>query len=142
MKLLVECAPNSQIMFASEAYLGRISDKALTIDCGYLDVVPPDFMVKTDKGFNIASECADRGIKLYVPPGRRGQSQMSSDIVLVSKIIAKHQILIDQVIRRLKSFRILANELQIKMIAHVDDIVTVCAAFCNMKVPMYKYETK
>lgn len=139
LKLLVACAPNSQIMFVSPAYLGRISDKALTNECGYLDRVPSNFMIMADKGFNISKECEDRGIHLYVPPGRRGQSQMSSENVHVTKTIANHRILIEQVIRRLKTFRILSSEVSIQMISHIDDIVTVCAAICNMKTPIYKF---
>ncbi|XP_052820235.1 uncharacterized protein LOC128246068 [Mya arenaria] len=77
LKILVSCAPNSSIVYVSPAYLGRISDKALTLDCGYLDMVPFNKMVMADKGFNISNECAERNITLYVPPGKRGHSQMS-----------------------------------------------------------------
>ena len=43
MKLLVACTPNSSTGYVSPAYTGRISDKALTVDCGYLDNIPPLF---------------------------------------------------------------------------------------------------
>lgn len=139
LKLLVSCAPNSSIIFVSSAYLGRVSDKALTLDCGYLDLVPPNYMIMADKGFNIGDDCAERSITLYVPPGRRGHSQMTSEQVSSTKTIANHRILIEQVIRRLKTFRILANEIPITIISHIDDIVTVCAAVCNIKKPIYKF---
>ncbi|WAR23946.1 hypothetical protein MAR_037615 [Mya arenaria] len=72
-----------------------------------------------DKGFNIQGECASRNISLYVPPGRRGTFQMP-------------------MIRRLKTFRILANELPISIVSHIDDILVVCSALCNLKPPICK----
>ncbi|XP_052792215.1 uncharacterized protein LOC128226377 [Mya arenaria] len=79
LKLLVACSPNSSIIFISKAYLGRVSDKAITLDLNYLDLIPMHCMVMADKVFNIQGECASRNISLYVPPGRRGTSQMPSD---------------------------------------------------------------
>ncbi|XP_052285025.1 uncharacterized protein LOC127881311 [Dreissena polymorpha] len=138
VKLLVACAPNSTIIFVSKAYLGRISDKAFTLDSGFLNLVPMNKTIMADKGFNISNECADRSISLHVPPGRRGKSQMSSACVAKTKHIANHRILIEQVIRRMKTFKILANEIQISLLSHVDDIVTVCVALYNLKEPIYK----
>ena len=138
LKLLVACAPNSAIVFISKAYLGRISDKALTLNSGYLDHIPMHSMVMADKGFNIKEECASRNLSLYVPPGRRGTSQMPSDSVRKTKKIANHRILIEQVIRRLKTFKILSNELAISIVPHINDILVVCSALCNLKVPIYK----
>ena len=138
VKILIACTANSFICFVSPAYTGRISDKALTIDCGFLDRVPPYSMIMADKGFNIASECAVRHLSLHVPPGKRGQSQMSTDAVKKTKRIANYRILIEQVIRRVKTFRILVNEIPISLISHMDDIVTVCCALSNLKNPIYK----
>ena len=138
LKLLVACSPNSAIIFVSKVYLGRISDKAITLDSKYLDLIPIYSMVMADKGFNIKEECASRNLSLYVPPGRRGISQMPSDCVRKTKKIANLRILIEQVIRRLKTFRILANEIPISSVPHIDDIVIVCSAICNMKAPIYK----
>ena len=57
----------------------------------------------------------------------------------VSKIsnIAKVRILAEQVIRRMKTFHILSNKLPISMRSSIDDILTVCAALCNFKEPIY-----
>lgn len=138
VKVLISCSPNSSIIFASSAYMGRISDKALTIDCGYLDKLPPYSLIMADKGFNITEECVARSLTLYVPPGKRGQSQMSSAAILKTKKIANLRILVEQVIRRLKTFRILKYEVPLTLVGHIDDIVTVCAALCNLKEPIYK----
>ena len=46
--------------------------------------------------------------------------------------IAKTRILIEQVIRRLKVFRFIANEVPINMLSYIDDILQICAAISNM----------
>ena len=137
-KVLVACAPNSAITYVSPVYTGRISDKALTLDCGFLDRLPPYSMIMADKGFNILEECSSRSISLYVPPGRRGQSQMTSAAVRKTKNIANSRILIEQVIRRLKTFRIIQGELPITLIPQTDDILTVCSGISNLRGPIYK----
>ena len=51
--------------------------------------------------------------------------------------IAKVRILVEQIIRTIKTFNILANELPMSMLENVDDIMLICAALCNFKEPMY-----
>ena len=50
---------------------------------------------------------------------------------------AKERILVEQIIRRIKTFKILANELSMSMLENVDDIMLISAALCNFKEPMY-----
>ena len=64
----------------------------------------------------------------YIPPGKRGMSQMGSVEVAKTNKIAKMRILFEQVIRRMKIFKILSTELPISLIPQIDDILTVCAA--------------
>lgn len=138
IKLLVACSPNSSVTYISPVYTGRISDKALTLDCGYLDRIPPYSVIMADKGFNISDECAARNLILYVPPGRRGRSQMSSADVMKTKKIANSRILIEQVIRRIKTFKIIQNELPVSLIPHADEVLQVVGGICNTKGPIYK----
>lgn len=137
LKFLVCVAPNSSITFISNAYTGRISDKKITLDCEFLEKIPKYCTVMADKGFNLHNECAARSLYFVVPPGRRGTSQMAPAEVSKTSAIAKVRILVEQVIRRLKTFRIIANELPITMLGHVDDILMVCSALCNFKEPIY-----
>ena len=137
LKFLIGVAPNSSITYISKANTGRISDKEITIETGYLDTVPPYTVLICDKGFNIAEECAVRHITHYVPPGKRGASQMSSVEVAKTNRIARLTILVEQVIRRMKRFRTLSSEIPITMIPHIDDILVICAALSNMKQPIF-----
>ena len=90
-----------------------------------------------DKGFNLFDQCAGRNITFIVPPGKRVVSQMTPAEVSKTSAIAKVRILVEQIIRRIKTFKILANELPMSLLENVDDIMLVCAALCNFKEPMY-----
>ena len=81
VKVLIACTPNSFISYVSPVYTRRISEKALTADCGFLEKLSPLSMVMADKGFNIADLCATNMLSLHVPPGKRGHSQMTTDAV-------------------------------------------------------------
>ena len=138
LKFLICVAPNSSVTFISKAFTGRISDKKMTLKSEFLDLIPAHSMIMADKGFNISDECAARSIYFKVPPGKRGMSQMPPSEVASTGKIAKVRILVEQVIRRLKTFRIIANEMPVSMLSHADDILTICAAFSNFKEPIYK----
>ena len=118
-KFLIAVAPNSQITFISRVYNGRDSDKAIILHSGFLDKLDPYDVLQADEGFNIIDECAARHIHLHVPPGKMGAADL--------------RIPVEQVIRRLKTFRILKYELPISLIPCVDKIVRVCAGLCNVK---------
>jgi hypothetical protein len=85
-----------------------------------------------DKGFTIAEELLVRRARLYIPPGKRGQEQMTRKEVQKTKEIANLRIFVEQAIRRLKTFTILKNEMPITLLDKFDDIVTICAAICNL----------
>ena len=51
--------------------------------------------------------------------------------------IAKVRILVEHVIRHVKTFHILSNELAVSMFSSIDNILTVGAALCNFKKPIY-----
>ena len=67
------------------------------------------------------------------PPARHGHAQMPSGEVLKTKEIAQLRILVEQVIQRLKTFRMLTQELPLNMVSplmswvsHIDDILVLC----------------
>ena len=138
LKVLIGISPNSNITFLSQAYCGSISDKAICTESKFFDSLEPYCKIMADKGFLIEDECAARSIHLIKPPGKRGKAQMNSGNVLKTQEIAQLRILVEQVIRRLKTYRILSGELPLNMVVHADNIMTVCSAVCNMKVPIMK----
>ena len=92
----------------------------------------------TDKGFSLFDECAGRNITSIVPPGKRDTSQMTPAEVSKTSSIAKVRVLVEQIIKRRKTLKILANELPMSMLGNVDDVMLICAALCSFKEPMYR----
>lgn len=137
-KFLVAVAPNSAITFCSQVFNGRASDKAISKESGFLDLLEPYDMVQADKGFNIQDECAARLVHLQIPPGKRGKAQMSVAQTTKTSRIARLRILVEQVIRRIKSFRIIKYTVPISLVPALDKILKVCCALCNLKKPIYK----
>lgn len=114
--MLVAVAANSSIIYVSPAYGGSISDKRLTNKCGFLDKLDPYTTLMADKGFNIQNECDARHINLVVPPGKRGQIQTLVRDVNKTSYIAKMRIIVEQVVRQLKCFRILSAEMNLSLL--------------------------
>ena len=89
------------------------------------------------KGFKLSDECAQRFIYYASPPGRRSAAQMTPSEVRKTKHIDNLIVLVEQVIRRIKTFRILAIEYPINMLKLFDGVVCICGALSNLKKPIY-----
>ena len=100
-------------------------------------MLPKHCSIMADKGFNLNDKCAARSLYFIVPPGRRGTTQMAPADVSKTSNIAKVRILVEQVIRRMKTFHILSNDFPISVLSSIDNILTVRPALCNFKEPIY-----
>ena len=65
----------------------------------------------------------------YIITGKQG-------ILLKTRHIANLRILVEQVIRRLKTLRILAMAYRINMLKLFDDILYICGALSNLRKPI------
>ena len=137
VKFLICVAPNSGITLISKAYTGRLSDKKISLESGFLDHIPQFTTIMAGKGFNLIDECTARNIYFDVPPGKKGITQMTPAQLSKTSSIAKVRILVEQVIRRLKTFRILSNEVPISLLEHINAMLIVCATIRNFKEPLY-----
>ena len=61
-------------MFISLAYPGSVSDREITKQSGYMDMMEPYTELMVDKGFNIGNKCAAKRTYVLVRPGKRGFS--------------------------------------------------------------------
>ena len=86
-----------------------------------------------DPGFQIQEDLLLHFCNSQVPPGAWTKSQMTKKEVQKTKEIANLQIHVVRAINRIKNHRILKGTLPITMLQHVDEIVLVCAAPCNIK---------
>ena len=111
----------------SDCYGGRSSDKFITGDSGFYDLLERDDEVMSDRGFQIKEELMLRFYSLSVPPGARVKSQMTMAECKKTKDIANLRIHVERAINRIKYYHILKRTLPIAMLHHADDIVKTCA---------------
>ena len=86
-----------------------------------------------DRGFQIQEDLLLHFYNLQVPPGARTKNQMTKKEVQKTKENADLRIHVERAINMIKNYRILKGTLPITMMQHVDEIVLVCAALCNIK---------
>ncbi|XP_065665448.1 uncharacterized protein LOC136086880 [Hydra vulgaris] len=137
VKVLIGIAPNGYITFLSKCYGGRASDKFITSESGFYNLLERGDEVMADRGFQIR-ELLFRYCSLSVPPGARVKSQMTATECKKTTDVANLRIHIERAINRIKTFPILKNVLPISMLHRMDDIILSCAALCNLKPALIK----
>ena len=118
-------------MFISELFTGSISDKVITEQSGFYELlsllkvqgyVKEGDAVMADTGFTIEKELKQLGLSLNIPPFSASGSQMSpSDIK-----IAKHRVHIERLISKVKTFQILSSIIHTKLFQSINQIWSVC----------------
>ena len=130
VKYCVLIAPNG-LMHISRAYGGRASDKFIVQDCGILNRLVPGDEVMADRGFTVQDLLFPLRVKLNIPAFSHGK-QLSNEEVTRTRRVANVRIHVEQVIRRLKVFKILKDIVPISLTRHVDKILRTCAALVNL----------
>lgn len=133
LKFLIGITPQGSVCFLSELWGGRASDRYVTVNSGFLDLIATGDQVMADRGFPIKEELLVRGAELVIPPGKRGRAQMSSNDIRHTKKIANTRIHVERVIRRLKTFKLLSGVVPISLVPHLNHVIFVCAAVINMQ---------
>ena len=115
-----------------------MSDKVITQQSNFLNLIEPGHVVLADRGFNIDEYLMIYGAKLEIPAFTHGKSQLSQrDVEQLSTV----RIHVERVIGHLKKkYKILRGPLPVTMLKHADDtdisnidkILTVCAALTNL----------
>ena len=153
-------APTGSVTFISKAWGGgggggRVSDKVITQNFGFLNMIEGGDLVLVDRGFNIEDELLIWGAKLEIPAFTKGKKQLSAREVEKSRQIAHVQIHVERVIGQMKQkFTIL--HVQLRYIAYfidkktsryrcgtIDKIIVVTAAlvnFCNSVTTCMNYD--
>ena len=78
IKYLIGISPAGAVTFLSEGWGGRVSDKQITIDSGFLKKLHPGDCVLADRGFLIEDELAKHGAYLKIPKFTHGKTQLSA----------------------------------------------------------------
>ena len=136
LKILVACTPNGSISYVSPAYLGSVSDPAITKDCGFLDKLTnmQGTSVMADQGFTIRESLRALGIDLNLPPFMEGRQQLSAIDVQQGRSIASLRIHVERAIGRIKQYKIMKKVFPLKMARLANQIVSVSAYLSNFNV--------
>lgn len=136
LKALIGCDPSGSVLFISELFTGSISDKAITEQSGFYDLlktlkekgmINDGDAVMADKGFTIEKELKDIGLKLNIPPFSSSGAQMSAADTRQTLKIAKHRVHIERLIAKVKTFQILSNVIPTNLFQSVNKIWSTCS---------------
>ena len=141
VKFLIAITPCGTISYVSRCWGGRVSDRYLTQQCGFLRQLVPGDVVLADRGFNIDDDLRFYGAQLAIPSFTRGKKQLSLEEVEHSRRLSRVRIHVERIIGLLKQkYTILDGPLPLNLIKHKDDgdyatidkIVHICAALTNL----------
>ena len=152
IKILVGITPQGTISFVSEAWGGRVSDKFVTENCGFLDKLLPGDMVMADRGFTVSESIGLKQARLVIPAFTKGKSQLDPVDVEQTRGIANVRIHVERVIGLLRrKFTILEGTLPTDYLISnhensdrhtplVDHMIRVCAALVNFCPPIVPFD--
>ncbi|XP_028303821.1 uncharacterized protein LOC114463999 isoform X2 [Gouania willdenowi] len=132
VKYLVGVTPAGAISFLSPGWGGSVSDKQITVESGFLDLVEEGDEVLADRGFLFGDELAAHGATLKIPFFTKGVKQMSAQDDDSSRQLSRVCFHVEKVIGRWKRFRILQSIIPISQADLLDDIVIVCGGLTNL----------
>ena len=152
IKILVGITPQGTISFVSEAWGGRLSDKFITENCGFLNKLFPRDMVMADRGFTITESVGLRNANKVIPAFTKGKSELDPADMEQKRGIANVRIHVERVIGLLRwkftilegtlptDFLICNNENSDRHTASVDHMIRVCAAPVNFCPPIVPFD--
>ena len=111
-KFLIRITPTGLISFLSFCHGGRASDKYITRDNGFYDLLERDDEVKADRGFQIQEDLLLHFCRLVVSSRARVKSQMKKSEVKNTKEFFQ-----------VKFLWILKGTIPVAMIQHVDNVI-------------------
>lgn len=136
VKFMTAVSPSGLIMFVSNAYGGRASDKLIFESSGIINHIEAGSAVMVDKGFYIDQVCKSRNVKVYQPPFLRKKVQLSEEEAQSNSEIAAARVHIERCNQRIKTFKILSETLPTTLIPYIDSIFKVICSVTNISTPI------
>lgn len=140
VKFLIGITPQGTVSYISNAWGGRVSDKYITENCGFLDNILPGDLVLADRGFNIQATLGCRMAHVQIPAFTPGKSQLAPVDLETTRKIAYVRIHVECVIGCVRQkYTILGGILPIDFLmckdsdgyCTIDKIGLVCCALVN-----------
>uniref|UniRef100_A0A8C6UA01 Uncharacterized protein n=1 Tax=Neogobius melanostomus TaxID=47308 RepID=A0A8C6UA01_9GOBI len=136
VKYLVAVSPSGVIMFISDAYGGKCSDRYITQNSGFLDYLRAGDEVMGDRGFTVRDLLEEHRVNLIIPAFTRKGCQLTNERVTDTRRIAHARIHVERAIRRLKVYRILSQTVPINLVPKIDKILKICAGLVNLRADL------
>ena len=123
------------LLFVSELFTGYISDKQLTEQSGFYDLlrtlksigyIQDNDATMADKGFTIQTEIENLGVSLNLPPFASAGKQMSLAASNMTSKIAKHRVHIERLIKKVDTYCIVSDKIPTSLFNTINQIWTVC----------------
>ena len=123
IKFLIAVTPCGSICFLSKCWGGRASDRCITMNSGFLDLLSSGDTVLADRGFTISDDLALFGAKLEIPSFTTGKKQLSLQEVECSKRLSKVRIHVERIIIGLlkNKYTILQGKRPVTLLKRKDD---------------------
>ena len=125
-------SPAGSVSFLSNGWDGRVSDKEITVQPGFLHKLEHGDLIFADRGFTIDVEVAVKGATIRIPEFTQGRNQMPAESVDKSRKISNVRIHIERVIGRLRKFKIINQTIPISQADLLDHIMVVVCALVNL----------
>lgn len=135
LKALIGCDPSGSVIFISELFTGSISDKCITEQSGFYELldklkqqgyIAEGDSVMADKGFTIEKELNTLKLRLNIPPFSSSGAQLTAAETYQTQKIAKHRVHIERLIAKVKTYQIIANVIPTNLFHSVNKIWTIC----------------
>jgi hypothetical protein len=144
VKALIGCDPKGSIIFISQLFTGNISDKDICHRSHLFEILREKIesghikkgdTVMVDKGFSIRDELESLGLKLNIP-AMANSEQFAAEEVADTRKIASKRIVVEQVIRKVKSYKILKGVASIMDMSQYNQVYTICCMHSNFRVTL------
>lgn len=133
VKFMTGVSPAGMIIFISQSYGGRASDKLIFEESNVINKLCSNKdSIMVDKGFLIDDICAVNKIKLIRPPFLRKKQQLSPEEAVLNQQIAAARVHIERSNQRLKIFKIISGKLQWSLVPKIDEIFTIICGITNL----------
>ena len=115
VKILLAISPQGVTSFVSDSWGGRVSDKHLTRESGFLKKLLPGDVVLADRGFDITEDVALMQVSLEIPAFTKGMTQLTPVDIEKTRKLGNLRIHIERVIGATRQrFSILSSTLPIQ----------------------------
>lgn len=130
-KYLIGISVFGAVTFVSEGYEGSKSDDEILKACGIMNYLKRGDAVMCDRGFNIAGELLEIGVKTLKPPSYGNRKCLTPTEQLYNSAITQSRIYVEHAIGKIKEFRLVRFVIPLSLRATLNDLVYVAGYLTN-----------